>query len=95
MSVEVDNLVTYLIVICNNKTSSDAAERVMCRKVLQVTITFILNVRGVNVLTITQKIAKLHCVKYYTSYTRTLYYQKGTHVLGVEEKCVYRRRFGC
>ena len=48
---EVDDLVTYLIVTCNGNISVAASERVSHRKGLQVTITFFLKVRGVNVIT--------------------------------------------
>ena len=50
---EVDDIVTYLVVKCNGKTSVAVADRVMHRKGLQATITFYLKVRGVNIITCT------------------------------------------
>ena len=61
MSVKVDYIVTYLIVTDNYKTSAAAAECAMHRKVLQATVTFLLNVIGVNVITATLKTAKFRC----------------------------------
>ena len=55
LSVDVDNLVMYLIVTCNNETSVDTAEHVMHRKGLQSNVTFLLKVRDVNVITSTLK----------------------------------------
>ena len=48
-----DDLVTYLIVTYDNETSVSAAERVMHQKGLYAIAIFILEVRVVNVLTIT------------------------------------------
>ena len=48
MSGEFDDIVTYLIVKCNDETSVAAAERVTHKKGMQATVTFILKVRGVN-----------------------------------------------
>ena len=41
-----DNIVAYLIVACNDKTSVSASEIVTHRKGPQETVAFILNVRG-------------------------------------------------
>ena len=48
---KVDDIVTYLIVPLNDKTSVDAAERVMNRKGLQETVKFLLRVRVLSVIT--------------------------------------------
>ena len=50
LSGEVDGIVMYLIVKCNDKTSIAAAERVMHRKGLQATVAFPLKVRRVNII---------------------------------------------
>ena len=50
---EVDDLVPYPIVMCDEETSVAAAERVMHKKGLQATVKFILNVRWVNGITST------------------------------------------
>ena len=50
-----DDLVTYLIVTYDDKTSVAAAERVTHRKCLQETLTFSLEDRGFNVITCTLK----------------------------------------
>ena len=49
---EVDDLVTYLIVMCNGETPVPAAESVSHRKGLQATMTFILKVKKVDVILI-------------------------------------------
>ena len=46
-----DNLVMYLIVTCDDETSVSTYERVMHRRFLQATITFLLKVSGVNFIT--------------------------------------------
>ena len=46
LSGEVDNIVTYLVVTCDEKTSVAAAERVTNLKGLQATVTFSLNDGG-------------------------------------------------
>ena len=53
MSVEVDDIITYLIVKCNDETYVTAAERMTHQKGLQETITFSFEGRGVNVITST------------------------------------------
>ena len=52
---EVDDLVMYLIVMCNEKTSVGAAQRVTHQKYLHATVAFVLGVRWVNVVTSTYK----------------------------------------
>ena len=51
LSGEVYDLVTYIVVTCNDETSLAAAESVMHRKFLQATVTFVLKVRGVKIIT--------------------------------------------
>ena len=58
LSGEVDDLVMYLIVTCNDKTYVAVYERMMHQKGLHETTTFILEVRGVNVMMRTLKIEK-------------------------------------
>ena len=53
MTGELDYLVTYIIVTCNDDTSVATAELVTHRKGLQDKITFILKVGEVNVITST------------------------------------------
>ena len=53
LSSKVDNIVTYPIVTCHDKTSVAADYRVTHRKSLQATVTFHLKGRGVNVITCT------------------------------------------
>ena len=53
LSGELDYLVTYIIVTCNDDTSVATAELVTHRKGLQDKITFILKVGEVNVITST------------------------------------------
>ena len=55
MSGEVDDLITYLVVICNEKTYVAAAELVTHIQGLQETVKFLLKVRRFNVITYTQK----------------------------------------
>ena len=50
LSSQVNYLVMYRIVTCGDDKSIATAERVMHRKYLQATITFILKVRGLNVI---------------------------------------------
>ena len=50
---EVDDLVMYLVLECNDETSVAADDRVSHRKVLQATISNTLKVSGVTVITIT------------------------------------------
>ena len=50
MSGKLDDLITYIIVTCDAKTSVTASGRVRHRKYLQTTVKFILKVRGVNVI---------------------------------------------
>ena len=50
-SGKADDLCTYLIVMFNYETSVAVSERVMHKKGLQETVTFLLKVRGVNVIT--------------------------------------------
>ena len=82
-SVEVDDIITYLVVVCNDKTSVVASDIVMHRKGLQSTVTFSLKVRGVNIITRTFKIAKLFCREFCTGYLSTPYTQSVTRVIGV------------
>ena len=49
--LEVDDLIMYLIVTCDNKTSIRAAQCMLHRKGLHSTVAFVLEVRGVNVIT--------------------------------------------
>ena len=86
LSGEVYDLVTYLIMTCDDKTSVSAAEGMTIRKCLQAAISFIYKVRGVNVIMITFKIAKFCCGKYCTGFRSTLYAHPGTRVLGAEKK---------
>ena len=52
-----DDLVTYPIVTCDEETSVAAAERVIHRKVLQATITFIFNCDFVKIC---KNVSKVH-----------------------------------
>ena len=52
---KVDDLIKYLIVMCDDDTAIRADHRVTGRKVLHVTIALVLEVRGVKVVTITLK----------------------------------------
>ena len=79
LSSEVDDLITYLIVTCDDKTSVAADKRVTHRKGLHATVTFIMEVRD------HIKIAKFRCGKYCTGYCSTPYAQPGTRVFGTEE----------
>ena len=56
MSGKVDDLVMYIIMMCNDETAIATAERVTLIKGLQSTITFSLKVRGVNVIACTLKL---------------------------------------
>ena len=47
---EVDNIVTYLIVAYNYKNSVWAAHRLTHKKGFHATLTFVLEIRGVNVV---------------------------------------------
>ena len=53
LSRDVDYLILYLILTCNDENSVAAADCVTHRKFLQATIAFILKVRGVNIITST------------------------------------------
>ena len=53
LSVNVGDLVTYLIVMCNDESSISSDRIATHRKVLQATVTFSLKVRGVNFITLT------------------------------------------
>ena len=48
-----DDLVTYLIVTCDDETSGREYQHVTHQKVFHATVTFVLDVRGVNVVTST------------------------------------------
>ena len=48
-----DDIITYLVLTCNDETSISAAKRVTQRKGLQAIVTFILKFRRVNVITST------------------------------------------
>ena len=48
-----DDLVVYIILVCSDKTSVSAAERVTHLKGMQATVTFLLEVLGDNCVTIT------------------------------------------
>ena len=48
---EVDDLVMYIIVTCDENASVAAADRVMHRNNLQANIKFIFKVRSVNIIT--------------------------------------------
>ena len=81
MSDNVEYIVTYIVVTCNDNTSSTASECVMQRKGLQAIVAFDLKVRGVDVITCTLKTVKLCCSEYYNGYHSTPYFKKGNHVL--------------
>ena len=53
--MEVEKLVTHLLIICDYESSGYSDKSVTYVKGLRETITFILKVRGVNILTCTQK----------------------------------------
>ena len=53
MFYEVDDLVAYIIVTCDDETPIRADQHVMYRKGLHATVALILDVRGFNVVTIT------------------------------------------
>ena len=53
VSGKVDDPVTYIIVTCNDETYIAASEGAMNQKGLQTTVTFILEVRGINIITST------------------------------------------
>ena len=74
LSSQVYDLAIYLVVTCNGETYVAAAEPVTHRNFLQSTVAFILEVRGVKVITCTFKIAKFCCSDYCTGYrsNRTL-----------------------
>ena len=48
---EMDDIVTYLIVTCNDKIYVSTVQCVMHQRGLHATIVFVLEVRGVNVIT--------------------------------------------
>ena len=48
-----DDFITYLIVACDGETSVRASQRVTYKKGLHATATFVLEIRGVNVVTST------------------------------------------
>ena len=50
MYVKVDDIVIYLIVMYDSKTYVAAAERVTHQKFLHANVTFLLEVRGVNII---------------------------------------------
>ena len=50
LSGKVDDPVTYIIATCNDETSIAASEGVMHQKGLQTTVTFLLEVRGINMI---------------------------------------------
>ena len=80
-----DDLVTYLIVAGDDKTSVATAEIVTHRSGLHATVKFILEVRGVIVITRTLKTAKFHFGNYFTGNCSTPYAKPGTRVFGAEE----------
>ena len=53
LSFDVDDLVTYLIVTCDDETSVRTAQCVMHRKDFHATAVFVLEVREVNLVTST------------------------------------------
>ena len=55
------DLVTYLIVTCDENNSVREAQRVLHQKGLHATVAFVLEVRGINIVTSKLKIAKLRC----------------------------------
>ena len=52
-SEEVGDFVTYTIVVCDDDASIAAAERMKHQTVLHETVTFLLEVRGFNIITST------------------------------------------
>ena len=84
MYCEGGDLVTYLIVMCDDKTSIREAQRVTHLKVLHTTVTFILEVRGVNVAMRILKITKFRCGEYCTIYHSNPYVQPGIRVFVTE-----------
>ena len=63
----VGDLVTYIIVACYYKTSVREPQRVKHSKGWHETVVFVLEFRGVNVVTSTLRIAKFRCGYYCTS----------------------------
>ena len=51
LSGEVNDIIKYLILKCNDNTSIASSEVLTHRKGMQATATFLLNVRAVNVIT--------------------------------------------
>ena len=86
-----DDIFTYLIVMCDDKTAVRSAQRLTHRKGLHATITLVLEIRGVNVVTNTLKIPKLRCNWYCTNNHGTLYAQPGTRVFGAQEKAIFEQ----
>ena len=74
----------HLVMKFVDKTSVYAAKSVNQVKGLISNVTFILNVRGCNNLTCTQKINKLYGRYYCASYCCTLYGQPGTRLFVTE-----------
>ena len=85
MFCEVYDIVAYLIMTCDDDLSVRAAHHMTYQKGLHSTIVFVLEVRGVNVVTIKSKTTKLCCGKYCTSKRGTLYALPVTCVFGAEE----------
>ena len=85
MSVEADDIITYLVVKYNAETSAAAADCVMHRNGLHATVIFILDGRGDRVITIILKTAKFRCDYYCTGNHSTPCVHTGTRVLGAEE----------
>ena len=60
MLCKVEMIFMNLVMTCNDEPSVSAAKYLMYRKLLRSTIAFILEVRGGNIVTCTQKITKFH-----------------------------------
>ena len=82
MSCKVDELITHLGMACNDNPPVIAVDSVTHGKGVIATITFILEVRGVKIVTCTQKVTKFYGSEYCTGYHINPYGQTVTHMFG-------------
>ena len=89
LSGMVDYLVMYLIVTFDDETYIAADECMTHQKGLQETVTFILRVRGVNVIMITLKLQNSFAASIVLVTAVSPYARPGTSVFGAEEKAFF------
>ena len=72
----------HFVMMCDENPNIISVESGAHGRGLIETITFVLEFRGVNIVTLTQKVIKICGSKYCTGYNITPYGQTETHVFG-------------